>query len=109
MTAWGKSPTTNYLAVDNHAISPTTVFKVVQLFQGYSETYRSLPAHKAVWPSDPSSDSSSSEEDSESITAPKYSPIMSKESPSDLSSSECENELNDHATDEPVTQGEYFL
>ena len=85
------------------------VFEVVQLFQGYSETCSSLPAHKAVCPSDPSSDSSSSEEDSDSITAPEYSPIMSEQSLSDLSSSECENELNDHATDEPVTQGEYFL
>ena len=81
----------------------------MQLFQGYSETRSSLPAHKAVFPSDPSSDSSSSEEDFDSITAPEYSPIMSEQSVSDLSSSECENELNDHATDEPVTLGEYFL
>ena len=77
----------------------------MQLYQGYSETCSSLPAHKAVCPSDPSSDSSSSD----SITAPEYSPFMSEQSLSDLSSSECENELNDHATDEPVTQGEYFL
>ena len=79
-------------------------------FQGHTETCSSLPVPAALCPKDQNSDSSStSEEDSENNAAPEYSPIVSEQSLSDLSSSECETELADHATDEPVTQGEHLL
>ena len=59
----------------------------------HDKTTRSLPGNMFLSPGDLSTDSSDSETDSDSVTAPPYSPITSEPSLSDFSSPESEAEL----------------
>ena len=103
----GKSPPTNYLAVDNHAILPSTVFEVVQYFRGtvkhaaaYLHTKLFTPViqaltHQVLKKTLIVSQLQNTVQNRASLTCHLQCVKM--------------NAINDHATDEPVTQGEYFL